>query len=96
MAKGPGKRIVISDNEVGECVLCDHFAKIDGWLLALGNRGSNRALRSVNDGTEVYGVATNEVAQGDSCAGLLVECPKSGEAGGVGAVCVLVGLDYNR
>lgn len=96
MAKGPGKRIVIGNNEVGECVFCDHFAKIDGWLLALGNRGSNGALRSINDSAEVCGVTTNEIAQSDSCARLLVECPKSGEAGGVSTVGVLVGLDYNR
>ena len=95
MAKGPGKCIVIGDNEVGECVLCDHFAKIDGWLLALGNRGSDGALRSVNDGAEVCGITTNKVAQGDGRARLLVECPKSGEAGGVSAMGVLVSLDNN-
>lgn len=95
MAKGPGKRIVIGNSEVGECVFCDHFAKIDGWLLALGNRGSNRALRRINDGAEICGIATNEVAQGDGRARLLVECPESGEAGGVSAVGVLVSLDNN-
>ena len=96
MAKGPGKRIVISDNEVGECVLCDHFAKIDGWLLALGNCCRNGALRSVNDGTEVYSITANEIAQGDSRARLLVECPKSGKASGVSTVGVLVSLNNNR
>lgn len=95
MAKGPGKRIVIGDNEVGECVFCDHFAKIDGWLLALGDCCRNRALRSINDGAEVCGIATNEVAQSDSRARLLVECPKSGEVGGVSTVGVLVSLDNN-
>ena len=95
MAKRPGKRIVIGDNEVGECVLCDHFAKIDSWLLALGNCCSNGALRSINDGAEIYGIATNEVAQGDGRARLLVERPKPSEAGGVSTVGVLVSLDYN-